>query len=201
MEGRPTHHHQNPQTFMCALQLTPNMGPRTAPETDFSDILYKVVTPYNPQAWQLALHKADITLLYPNLVHDLTHGSPISNPLLLWYTFIPNNLTSANIHPEYITNLITAEVAAGRMDSPFTIEQAHIIYGGHFRTCPLGLVEKLGLSALWMIHHFSKEDDYGVSTNSWVDSDDFPTCWFTVAQTADFVSPDFFILITLNIPF
>jgi len=126
----------------CAV--TPNMGPRTAPETDFSNILYTVITPYNPQALQLALHEADITLSYPNLIHDLTHGSPIGNPPPLWYTFIPNNLTSANIHPEYITNLITAEVAAGHMDGPFTIEQAHIIYGGHFRTCPLGLVEKPG---------------------------------------------------------
>ena len=183
----------------CAL--TPNMGPRTAPETDFSDILYKVVTPYNPQAWQLALHEADITLLYPNLVHDLIHGSPIGNPPPLRYTFIPNNLTSANIQPEYITNLITAEVMAGHMDGTFTIEQAHIIYGGHFRTCPLGLVEKPGSSALRMIRHFSKEDHLGVSTNSWVDSDDFPTRWFTAAQTADFVSFVIFSFLPRFFPF
>ena len=170
----------------CAV--TPSMGPRTAPAIDISDLLYKVVTPYNPQAWQVALSKADITLTYPNLIHDLTHGSLISNPLLLWYTFIPNNLPSANIHPEYITGLITVEVAAGCMDSPFTIEQAHTIYGGHFRMCPLGHVEKPGSLALHMIHHFSKEDHLGVSTNSWVDSDDFPTQWFTAAQMANFVS-------------
>ena len=76
------------------------------------------------------------------------------------------------------------------MDGPYTIEQAHVIYGGHFCTCPLGLVEKLGSSALRMIHHFSKEDQFGDSTNSWVDSVDFLTRWFTAMQTADFMSLD-----------
>jgi len=90
------------------------------------------------------------------------------------------------------------------MDGPFTIEQAHTIYGGHFRTCPLGLVEKPGSLALQMIRHLSKEDDYGISTNSWVNLYDFPTHWFTVAQTADFVSPNFYCIFrtySLNIPF
>jgi len=62
----------------CAV--TPNMGPRAAPAIDLSNILYKVITPYNAQAWLLALAEADITHSYPNLVHDLTHSSPISNP-------------------------------------------------------------------------------------------------------------------------
>ena len=62
------------------------------------------------------------------------------------------------------------------------------IYGGHFRTCPLGLVEKPGSVDLRMIRRSSKEDQFGNSTNEWLDSDDFPTRWFAVSQTADFVS-------------
>ena len=73
------------------------------------------------------------------------------------------------------------------MDGPYTIEEAHIVFGSHFWTCPLGLVEKPGSSALRMIRHFSKTDQFGDSTNSWVNSDDFPTRWFSAAQTADFV--------------
>jgi len=136
--------------------------------------LYKVITPYNPQAWQSASSKADITHLYPNLIHDLTHGSLISNPPLLQYMFILNNLPSANIQLQYITDLIMTEVTAGCMDGPFTIEQAHTIYGSHFRMCPLGLKEKHGSMALHMIHHFLKEDHLGISMNSWVDSDTSP---------------------------
>jgi len=73
------------------------------------------------------------------------------------------------------------------MDGPFSIKEAHIIYGGHFRTCPLGLVEKPGSVDFRMIRHFSKEDLFGRSTNSWLDSDEFPTRWFTACQTAEFV--------------
>jgi len=54
---------------------------------------------------------------------------------------IPKNLPSAEIN--YITKLIMEEVLAGHMDGLFSIK-AHFIYGGHFHTCPLGLVEKPG---------------------------------------------------------
>src|SRR6266481_2693618 len=89
------------------------------------------------------------------------------------------------------------------MDGPYSIEQAHIVFGGHFRTCPLGLVEKPGSTALCMIHHFLKDDQFGQSTNSWVNSDDFPTRWFMVSQMADFVSCLFMsiFIATLSIPF
>ena len=119
-----------------------------APGTDLAKILYKVVTPYISSAWRQALFDANITHKYPNLVHDLSFGSPIGNLPPIDFTFIPNNLPSTNIQPEYITNLITEEVAASCMDGPFTIEEAHYIYGGHFQTCPLGLVEKPGSADL-----------------------------------------------------
>ena len=54
------------------------------------------------------------------------------------------------------------------MDGPLSIEEAHVIYGGHFHTCPLGLVEKPGSLDLRMIRHFSKEDKFGHSTNGWL---------------------------------
>ena len=163
-----------------------------APVTDFHQILYKVITPYVPEAWRQALLDVGLTQDYPNLIHDLEFGSPIGNPPSIDFTFIPKNLLSADIMPDYITNLIAGEVLAGRMDRPFSVEEAHLIYGGHFRTCPLGLVEKPGSVDLHMIRHFSKEDHFGHSTNGWLDSDNFPTRWFTACQTAEFVSYLFF---------
>src|SRR5882724_13262766 len=59
---------------------------------------------------------------------------------------------------------------------------------GHFKTCPLGLVDKPGSLDLWMICHFSKDDQFGHSTNSWIDSNDFLMHWFTAATIANFVS-------------
>jgi len=52
-------------------------------ETNPEYILYKNVTPYNPKAWHLALQHADLLHLFPNLVHNLTYGSPIA--ILLHY--------------------------------------------------------------------------------------------------------------------
>jgi len=59
------------------------MGLQTALAIDLYNLSYRVFTAYNAQAWHLALAEADITPSYPNLVHDLTHGSPIGNPLPL----------------------------------------------------------------------------------------------------------------------
>ena len=139
-------------------------------------------------AWHQALLKANITHTYPNLIHNYSFGSPIGNPPPINFTFILKNLPSADIQPEYIMNIINEEIMSGHMDGPFTIEEARTIYGGHFWTCYLGLVEELGLTVLQMICHFSNEDQFGHPKNSCVDSDNFPTCQFTAVKTAYFVS-------------
>ena len=115
-----------------------------APATDLCQILYKVLTPYVPETWRRALLDVGILQNYPNLIHDLEFSSPIGNPPSIGFTFIPKNLPSGEINPNYITNLIAEEVAAGYIDGPYSVEEAHVIYGGHFRMCPLGLMEKPG---------------------------------------------------------
>jgi len=80
----------------------------------------------------------NLTDSYPNLIHDLSFGSPIGNLPPIDFTFIPNNLPSAKIQPDYMMRLINKEVAAGYMDRPFSVHQAHIMYEGHFWMCPLG---------------------------------------------------------------
>src|SRR5882672_4068969 len=135
--------------------------------------------PYNPDAWQAALASAKLLSAFPNLVHDLTYGSPIGNPPLLSKNFLPNNLPSANIHPVLIHQELLSEVSASRMSGPFTISQASIIFGGPFCSSPVGLVEKVPGDGNWpMIRHLSKRDSDGLSTNDWLDSDEFPTTYF-----------------------
>jgi len=82
---------------------------------------------------------------FPNLVHDHMFGVPIGNLPPLTYTFIPNNLKSAEIDPLYMNKFLASEVATGHIDGPFTKDQAHTIFNGHFHTAPLGLIEKPGV--------------------------------------------------------
>ena len=74
------------------------------------------------------------------------------------------------------------------MSGPFMLEETHKIFNGHFRTVPVGLVEKDPAKGTFrMIQHFSKEDELGVSVNSQLDSDDFPTHWHSAYTMADYV--------------
>ena len=109
--------------------LIPSMHPLHAQEIDLHKVLYKVVTLYIPTTWNQALLNANLTHAYPNLIHELSFGSPIGNPPPINFTFTPKNLSSENIQPEYIMNLINEEIMSGSMDRPFTFQEAHTIYG------------------------------------------------------------------------
>src|SRR5882724_4660977 len=102
--------------------MTAIIWPVVAQETDLKKVLYRTITPYRPDAWRLALLAAGITHLFPNLVHDITHGAPIGNPLPLTYTFTPNNLNSTNIDPLYMDKFIQDGLDAGHFDGPFSFE-------------------------------------------------------------------------------
>ena len=126
---------------------------------------------------------------FPNLVNDITFGSPIGNPPPLSRTFLPQNLPSAALYPHLINDELRTETHARRMSGPYTINQAHTIFRGHFRTSPVGLVEKHPGDGVWrMIRHLSKQDDEGCSTNGWVNSNDFPTFYYPAATVAAYVS-------------
>jgi len=119
-----------------------------APKTELSQVLYKIVTPYRPQAWLRALQDSNLMHLFPTLVHNLTHGAPIGNLPPLTYTFIPDNLTLADIDPDYMDSFLADEIISGCMDGPYSVKSAQTIFNGHFRTAPLGFIEKPSSSAL-----------------------------------------------------
>ena len=76
------------------------------------------------------------------------------------------------------------------MSGLFTVEEATKIFGGHFHTSPVGLVEKYPGDGKWhMIRHLSKCDEHGHSTNDWIDSADFPTTYYSATTVASYVSP------------
>ncbi|SJL13302.1 uncharacterized protein ARMOST_16742 [Armillaria ostoyae] len=141
---------------------------------------HKVVTPYKPAGWRHALQKYNLIDKYPNLIFDITHGSPIGNPPSLTSTFLPPNMPSAEENPEIIENYLQDEIAAGRMGEGMTIEEAFEFFGGHFRTAPLGVV--FDQEKPRIIHNLSARDTGGSSTNSWLDAKDWPTRWYTASM-------------------
>ena len=58
---------------------------------------YITKTPYVVSAWKDALNSANLTDLFPNLIHDITYGSPIGNLPPLNTMFIPKNRGLASV--------------------------------------------------------------------------------------------------------
>jgi len=88
------------------------MGRKTALKTDIMQVLYRCTSPYNPEAWQHILETTKLPPSFPNLIHDITYGSPIGNPPPLSMSFLPSNLPPANILPELINQELAVEVTA-----------------------------------------------------------------------------------------
>ena len=47
---------------------------------DLKKVLYILVTPYFATAWKDVLATANLSHSFPNLIHYISHGSPIGNP-------------------------------------------------------------------------------------------------------------------------
>ena len=107
------------ETTHALCVVTPFIRLSTALEIELTSVLYKVVSPYKPLVWGIALREASLLYSFPNLIFDIINGAPISNPPPLTYTFIPNNLKSAKIDPAYMDNFLAAEVASGCIDGIF----------------------------------------------------------------------------------
>jgi len=129
-----------------------HMEQLAAPKTELGSVLYILyihIPLYIAEGWCQVLCDLDITHLFPLLVNDIVYGSPIGNPPPLWHTFIPVNLPSTLRLPCVVNNKIAAKLVAKRMSGPFSVTQAKIIFGGHFCTSPLGLIEVIPSSGKW----------------------------------------------------
>jgi len=93
-------------------------------------------------------------------------------------------------------------VSAWHMSGPFTLEKASIIFGTPFHSSPMGLVEKVPGDSQWrMIRHLSKQDDEGQSMNGWMESDEFPTIYFTASWVCHYVGPLLLLLRPVGLMF
>jgi len=167
----------------------PSMLPAHAQRIDLSKVLYIYTMPYIATNWKSSLDLCNISVLFPDLINNLTYSSPIGNPPHLLKTFLPHNLPLADLHPDIIDSEIMGEVTVKQMSGPSTVDQAHAIFGSNFCMSPVGLKEKVLGDGKWhMIHHLSKHNSDNLSTNSWLDCTNF-TVFYSASMVASFVSP------------
>jgi hypothetical protein len=158
-------------------------------------IFSHIQTPYNPDAFDILLQKHDLTSSYPFLTHNLRNRFPMGEfPVLAETVIFPNHPSCTN-YDNKIRTYLEEEVIAGRMFRPFSQADMQDIMKGPFQSSPLiidiqpqpnGVPDKI-----WMCQHMSKRDKFHPSTNNYVDAFKFPTCFGSVSEVGEIVSPSF----------
>ncbi|KAG9040891.1 hypothetical protein FS837_012979 [Tulasnella sp. UAMH 9824] len=158
----------------------------------FTIEVFGIVTPLRPIEWQSFLHKYSLSPRYPDLVEKIRYGFPIfgtgnDQPVLTKSEIFPN-LSSATNNLSFIIENLLEEKELGRMAGPFTTQALEAIVG-HFRSSPLGTVEKAGSpGALRVIRNLSHKSSSQRSINDFIESDEWPTRWISASDTASFIA-------------
>jgi hypothetical protein len=123
-------------------------------------------TPLHADAFASALSDSCLNGHYPTLVHHIINGFLISLDMpSISENFIPPNHYKTAEEDEIIQTKLKSEVVLGHMSGPFTVEQAELFFSGPFRTAPLAIVPKPGVSLdHWhMVQNLSFRDRFGMS--------------------------------------
>lgn len=159
-------------------------SPHSLPSHD--RILHKIVTPYNANAFETLLVKHNLADCYPFLVRNLRNGFPLGEfPDITEHVIFPIHRPSL----QYMTQIdayLAEEVSAGRMSGPFSREETTAILRGPFQCSPI-VVDVQG-EKLRICRHLSKGDKSHSSTNSFIDTEKFPTRFGSAAEMAEIVS-------------
>ncbi|KAJ2917970.1 hypothetical protein MD484_g2463, partial [Candolleomyces efflorescens] len=166
--------------------------PRPHISQQYKDIFHRIVTPYDPDAFELELSNHNLSSDYPLLVHNLKYGFPIGDMPELGETIVIPNAASCQDHMEEINKYLLDEVAADRMSGPFSRLEVEDILGGPFFSSPLLIVVQSqgpGLKdKIRICRHLSKGNKYADSVNSHIVKEDFPTRFDLASKVANIVS-------------
>ncbi|GBE80622.1 hypothetical protein SCP_0303370 [Sparassis crispa] len=147
----------------------------------------RIITPYDADAFESVLHALGLFQCYPFLPRKLRYGFPIGDFAPLLRTFAPPNHSSSAEHIDFIHQYISEQVSLGRMTGPYSQAQVEHILGSYFVSSPLAVVPKAGSKKFRLVQNCSYQDEFGVSVNSQINSDDFPTKWGTAAKVAEII--------------
>ena len=164
--------------FTSALDVVPNpMVPSIALEqrTRYPS------TPYKVDAWEQALHNANIFLCFIDIPTGLRNGFLVDFPSLS-HTQAPPNKDSVLMYIEEFRKILNHELSKGRYIGPFSESQLSSLIG-HFQTSPISIIPKPGRPGKFrLVQNFSfpispSSRLSNHSINSFIDSQNFPATW------------------------
>lgn len=164
--------------YVAPPTITPNLSGAT--ERD------RVITPYRADAWEAVLATLGLAARHSELVKFLRYGFPIGDLEPPTHTFTPPNHKGAIEHETFVEDYCKEQKSLGRMTGPYSEDDVRNILGTHYLTSPLSVVPKG--EKFRLVQDLSAEDEDGVSLNSRLRAEDFPTRWGTAAQVAEYVS-------------
>jgi hypothetical protein len=161
-------------------------------DAEFSDNIYfRIVHPYDIDAFEHFLSKHDLIYFYPLLVSNLRNGFPLGDMPPLIDTIIFKNHPSALLFSDVVDKYLTDELAAGRMSGPFSLPYTEKILRGAIMSSPLLVsiqIQQPGMpDKLRVCRHLSKGNKNTPSMNSHIQKEDFPTRFDTASRVADIV--------------
>jgi hypothetical protein len=111
--------------------------------------------------------------LYPHLIRNLRNGFPLGEfPDIAEHVIFPMHRPSIPYQAD-IDLYLADEVVMGRMSGPFSREEATLILRGPFQCS--SIVVDVQDGKLRICRHLSKSSKEHVSTNSFIDTEKFPT--------------------------
>lgn len=177
--------------------FVPAADPSTALVAACASDRDRIVCRYSADGFELLLAKHNLTFAHPYLSHNLRHGFPLArNPPipLPSISFLPPNHKSASdtpAHRQFVVDYLRAEECLGHVSAAFPLSVLEEVYGP-IRSSPLGVVDKAtpegAPQKFRLITDASFPDSSGVSINSLIKSDDFPTRWDGAIEVAQMVS-------------
>jgi hypothetical protein len=150
----------------------------------------RIRTPYNPDAFEAYLRKANILNRYPELAFKLKHGFSLGPIPPLLASFTPDNPPYVYEHAELIEKYIADEITLTRFSGPFSksILETKI---GPFRSSPIQVaVVDNGPDVprkYRCCRNLSFKGRCDDSVNDLIDSSNFHTRWYTAIQCAEIV--------------
>lgn len=152
--------------------------------TVLEDRKRKALTPYDPEAWYLALTKSNLIKHYPHIPQSLQFGFLGSIPNIT-STYTPPNNSSIIEHADAFASIFAREFETGRYLGPLSASDLESLIGP-FQTAPLSLIPKPGRPSKFRLiqnlSHASTSLSRPVrSINSHIDSNLYPCTYGTFA--------------------
>ncbi|KAG5219587.1 reverse transcriptase/ribonuclease [Salix suchowensis] len=167
--------------------------PRTAGRSTNPEILRRVKTPYNVDAFEEFFRRyPHLVKQFPNLVLKLRQGFPMGEFPTLSKTVTWPNAKSVERYRSFVDDYFAEEVMDGRLSGPFSQTQVEKILGGPFQSSPITVnvqPQEAGEEPkLRLCIDLSRRTNANPSTNAYSDIRQFPTKFDSALEMAELVA-------------